>query len=669
MTPVFNEDQQKFIDAPIDQKVIGVASAGAGKTTVILARAKRILQEYPTGKVLLITFTRNSAKDMRDRLVKQVSENDLRRTTVGTFHAVLAKIIRDNAVAVGLQPSFSIIDENSTSTMYRSIIETSPEYLTIMENWFVTPNHPKLMKTDYSKAARAVSALVNTSAPEELMTGVFSDDTKYRMCKVDDGINKTTVEPILTMLHSVFKESLNQGRKTNTVNYDHILFIGYLMCKSGLMKPFKDSLAYMIVDEYQDTNLLQDAFVRYAGNTKLSLVGDVDQSIYGFRGGRPHLLEDHAKEGLVFNLRINYRSYTPILDLANNVIQHNTSGASIRKPMIGHKQNDESFGGVLHIETKKDFGEADFVLDKINFLLSKGVKHSEIAILVRSRMAVPAINDRLVRSKLPVNDTTKFADFMNSDVMVDTLNFIKIFTNPRDIYAFMAVLDRPKRGLGPKALETLINNAEELDLSIIEYIMSPAVDDLPKGLKSKVQVFIDVYSKIINPDNTMNFPETVQFLLKETGYIDWINGLKNNETHLNNLDILKGFIDEFTEEYAKEHAQYSLYDIANAFTFEMLSSTKNENEDGICVATIHGSKGLEWEHVFVLGMEDEIFPGGRLFDNEDMESERRLMYVAITRAKNSLTLCQTHSRISFGEKPLHPSVFLKECGIDNKRIV
>lgn len=669
MSTAYNEEQQALIDAPLDSKVIGVAGAGTGKTTTILARTRRILDTYKTGRIVLITFTRMAANDMRTRLLRQLEPEENRRITVGTFHSVIGQLIRENAVGVGLTPSFSIIDENSTNVMYRSIIENNDEYLQTFKDIFIGPEdnpfdekHKKLMKKDFNKFSNAVSTVINTAYPDELMSGEFGEETTNRLTKMLQYTPEISAT-LLPIYHSIFKKSLSVSRETNTVNYDHILFIGYLMAKSGMLNAYSDSLVHMIVDEYQDTNLLQDAFVRAVGGNKLTIVGDIDQAIYEFRGGKAGLIYEHAKEGTVVNLTLNYRSYQPILDVANQIIDNNQTGQEIRKPLRAFRSMDEGFGGILHTKADYDKIESQTIVEKIQLLQRQGVSPSDIAILVRSRMSIASINRELQTNKIAINDTTRFADFMKSDVMTDTLNFIKIYTNPKDIYAFMAILDRPARGLGPKAVQTLQTKAAEQTMSVVEYLLSDHINDLTPGMHKKVQSFVDVYTTLIDPDKPdMSFPTMINYLLEKTGYIDWIHGLKNKDTHLNNIEILRGMVKDFVREYDKEHSNYTLFDIANAFTFEMTSSIRQEDKEGITIATIHGAKGLEWKYVFVLGMEQQNFPGTKISDNADMESERRLMYVAVTRAKDGLWLCQSEHRLTFGETELDESQFLTESG-------
>lgn len=677
----FNTEQQALINASLSEKVIGVAGAGTGKTTTVLGRVRRILKEIKTGNIVLITFTRMAAQDLQKRLRRTLDEQDMRRIRVGTFHSTIGALIRDHAVSVGLQPSFSVLDETSSKVMIKSVIENDDAFLSAITDVLVGPDgvprdqkHKKLIKRDFNKIAMDISTVVNTAYPKELMTGVFGEETLVRLSKqlgydqdllqygtLPEGNNLP--QPFVRTLYDIFKESLMLGRETNTITYDQILFIGYLMTQTDILNAFKESVVHMIVDEYQDTNLLQDAFVRHVGGDHLTVVGDIDQAIYEFRGGKAELLEEHAREGKVINLTLNYRSHQPILDAGNAVIDYNESGRNIRKPLRAFRGNDGSFGGLLVVKSDDDHKEADAVIKRIQFLHSQGVAYKDIAILVRSRMAIPAINQALGKTKMPVNDTTQFADFMKSDVMTDTLNFIKIFTNPKDIYAFMAVLDRPKRGIGPKAVQTLQMNAAEHGLSVIEYLLSDHIKTLTPGLRKKVSDFVTVYETLTDEEHQhMAFPDMVDFLLNRTGYKAWAAALKNRDKYDANFTILEGMVEEFDKEYAKSHENYTLFDIANAFTFEMTSSIRQEDIEGVNIATIHGSKGLEWSHVFVLGMENELFPGTRLVDQADMESERRLMYVAATRAKNSLWLCGSRRRIAYPNGELSPSQFLTEIG-------
>lgn len=678
----FNKGQRALIDAPADHKAIGVAGAGTGKTTTILARTKRILTENKTGNVLLITFTRAAANDMKNRLELELNprpfddetilpfqdENsfiDMRRIMSGTFHSVIGTFIRRYAVDVGLSPNFSPIDENSTNIMYRNLIESNPLHLQSLTKWALEPNEKKLGKKHFNLAASTASAIVNMATPSELMDGRFSNETLYHLTKTHRTITDANVEEIAQFVYKLFKESITDGKKTNTVTYDHILFIGYLMAQADTLSNERQAFIHTIVDEYQDTNPLQDAFIRYFAGDRLTIVGDVDQSIYGFRGGRPTLILDHAQEADVYNLTVNYRSGQTILDSANRIIRHNNVGSTIRKDLEAGRQNPHP-GIVEFTVSTDDHIETQQIIRDIQKLRSQGAEWWDMAILIRSRMTLPEISKELTRANIPVFDTTKYADFMKSDVMVDTLNFLKVFVNPKDIYAFMGVIDRPKQGIGPVTLAKIQEYADKKQVSIVEYLLSKDVSQLTPALKKKVEKFIETYESVFKAqdNNHIDLEHLVGYIFKSFGYEEWLMGLKDNDRYKRDLITLKGVIRNFEEDFRKEHKNPSLFDIANAFVFDMSSvAVREEDKNGVCITTVHNAKGLEWKYVFLVGFEQENFPGTKIMDTEDMESERRLAYVAFTRAKDMLRIFAAQERICFTDQQLTPSSFIQEAGL------
>lgn len=683
----YNSQQQALIDAPVTSPVIGVAGAGTGKTTTILARTERILEEYQTGNILLITFTRAAANDIRKRLEAELTyrressylpfdtegnpsgdhswATDIRRVTVGTFHSVIANYIRHHATEIGLEPNFSIIDENSTNIMLRNLAEAKNEYINALMKWALEPNEKKLMKKHFNLLSSTVSALINTAPPEELMKGQFSKDTLYRLSKTHRTITEENASEVADFCYRIFKDSIIDGQRTNTVTYDQVLFIGYLLVVNDKLQEEKKSLIHTIVDEYQDTNLLQDAFIRYLAGEKLTIVGDIDQSIYEFRGGRPSLITEHAKEAEIYNLSYNYRSYQPILDTANRVIHNNETGEEIRADLTAIQKMDDQYGGITFTVSETDRLESAQVVKFIKEYQEKGVAWSDMAILLRSRMTLASISKALTAAHIPVYDTTKFADFMRSEVMTDTLNFLKVFVNPKDIYAFLGIIDRPKQGIGSAAIAKLQSYAEKHHQGLVEYLLSKNTKELTPALKKKIEKFVNTYESVMESNDNMEVSLSilVGYIFESFGYEKWLMGLEKRDRYKRDLITLKGMIRDFEEEYRKEHTKPTLYDLANEFVFNMSAvSSREEKKDGVCITTIHNAKGLEWDHVFLLGLEQENFPGTRLMDEEDLESERRLFYVAITRAKKSLHLYAAQHRIT-SENDLTPSQFIGEMGV------
>lgn len=678
----YNKGQQALIDAPADHKAIGVAGAGTGKTTTILARTKRILTENKTGNVLLITFTRAAADDMKTRLDLELNPRpfddpaalpfqdeapfiDMRRIMSGTFHSVIGIFIRRYAVDVGLSPNFSVIDENSTKIMYRNLVEANPLYVNFLTKWAMQPNDKKLGKKHFDLAANTASMLVNAATPSELMDGHFSDATLYQLSKTHRTITEENVREVAEFVYKLFKESIADGKRTNTVTYDQILFIGYLMAQADMLANERQAFIHTIVDEYQDTNPLQDAFIRYFAGERLTIVGDVDQSIYGFRGGRPTLILDHAKEAQVYNLTMNYRSGQDILNTANRIISHNKIGSTIRKDLEAGRDNPHPGIVDLTIATD-DRAETAQIIRDIQELHSRGAEWPDIAILIRSRMTLPEISRELTRAKIPVFDTTKYADFMKSDVMVDTLNFLKVFVNPKDIYAFMGVIDRPKQGIGPATLAKLQEYADKKQMSLVEYLLSKDIKDLTPALKKKIEKFVKTYESVFEAqeNNHIDLEHLVGYIFKSFGYEEWLMGLQNSDRYKRDLITLKGVIKNFEEDFHKTHKNPTLFDVANAFVFDMSSvAVREEDKNGVCITTVHNAKGLEWRYVFLIGFEQENFPGTQIVDEEDMESERRLAYVAFTRAKDMLRIFASQNRICYGDQKLTPSSFITEADL------
>lgn len=673
----YNDEQQQLIDAPIDEIVIGASAAGSGKSTTLVARAKKILQNkmYTSGQVMLISFTRNAAEDLRKKLQSALTDEEMKRVITGTYHSIMGKMIRAKAIEVGLQPNFSIVDEYSTLTLYQRMVQESPEYNDLFRRWTLHSDDydrdKKLGKREYNIIANTISLMINNAQPEQLLNGAFDKDMYQRLSHQQKDFHwlpQEMKERVVDALYKIFQNSIIHARETNVITYDMILFISYLMAKNGLLRSFQQTIIHTIVDEFQDSNYLQDAWVRAIAGNHLTLIGDVDQSIYSFRGGRPSIMDNYTHQYKVYNLSLNYRSMQNILSVGNTIIERNHEGKASRKPMNAFR-TESPMTAVRWYEAEYDSQEADHIIQVIQTLHEKqGIAYEEMAILVRSRMTLAVLNKRLQLAKIPLNDTTRFADFMKSEVMVDMLNFIKIFTNPKDIYAFMATLDRPKRGIGPVALQKLEMASKKHEQSIIEFILSDNIDTLTPSLKRKVIDYKTIYQSLLDHNKELTLSEAVDYLLQHTGYIKWANGLKDNERILHNIDLLQQMVLDYEKHYQESNGdkEYTLYDIANQFTFDMTSAVKEESPEGVTISTIHGAKGLEWRVVFVVGVEQGTFP--LVTQHIDWEDERRLMYVATTRAKDILLYYTTKYRVTSNGKELEPSALMLETGVSPQYI-
>lgn len=700
-----NTQQKALVDAPFDHETVGIAGAGTGKTTTIMARAVRFLKEKRDGQLLLVTFTRLAAREMEERLAKEVDENEMRRVSVGTFHSIIARLIRQNATAIGIDRDFTILDNRSAITLYKqSISMLDKADVDFLEHKFGKKRKRKIKnekgeeKTiteyivgnkEYGIIASSCSKLINVAQIEELDEGRFNWNTIRRvgenvtryMNPHDDG------NTYVNILYRIFLRSIKLAIEADTMSYDQILFFGYLMTKKSaktgqsLLNSENSPFAYVIVDEYQDTSPLQDFFISSVTDGNLTVVGDIDQAIYEFRGGTTKLLERRAKRAReadpdsVINLTYNYRSYQPILDAANSVIKNNTSGKDIRKPLSTLKPLDSHFDGVTHVHAYNESKEAEDVFKRIHFLHDKkGIPYSNMAVLVRSRMALAPFSAKVKSQKkgkkyIPFNDLTNFSDVLESDNMNDVLNYLTVLTTPKNGFAFEAILDRPKRGIGPVAIATVKKLAKENHQSLVQFVLSDNIDQLSKigqkSLETKIRSFTGVYRELIKSSISSKdgkiLKENVDLILQRSGYLTWINGLNDKDKlrQVGNLDQIKTILDQFEDDYQQQRgSDYNLFDIVNAFLTEVKDMAKaHYDKDGVVINTIHGVKGLEYDEVFLLGANQTIMERG------DEEEERRLMYVALTRAKRGLVVYSTDWRL--GQNDL-PSRFVAEMGNINK---
>lgn len=701
-----NTQQQALVDAPFDHEIVGIAGAGTGKTTTIMARAARFLKEKKAGRLLLVTFTRLAAREMQERLAKEVDDDEMRRVEVGTFHSIIARLIRQNATVIGIDRDFTILDSRSAVTLYKqSISMLDRDDLKFLKKKFGKKTKRKIKNEqgkvetivdynignkEYGVIASSCSKLINVARITELDSGLFEADTIRRVGENVSRYLNPRYEGLdyVNILYKIFLRSIKLAIEADTMSYDQILFFGYLMTKKSaqtgksVLNSENSPFAYVIVDEYQDTSPLQDFFVNSITNGNLTVVGDIDQAIYEFRGGTTKLLEERARKARetdpnsVINLTYNYRSYQPILDAANSVIGHNQSGQDVRKPLSTLKNLDSQFDGVTHVHAFNESKEAEDVFKRIRFLHNeKGIPYSKMAVLVRSRMALAPFSAKVKSQKkdknyIPFNDMTNFSDVLESDNMNDVLNYLTVLTTPKNGFAFEAILDRPKRGIGPVAINLLKKLSKENHQSLVQFVLSDNIDQLSKigqkSLETKIRSFTAVYRDLIkqsfNAANGKLLKPAVSMILQRSGYLAWINGLNDKDKNRQggNLEQIKTILDQFEDDYRQQRGtDYNLFDIVNAFLTEVKDMAKSRyDKDGVVINTIHGVKGLEYDEVFLIGANYTIMER-----NGNEEEERRLMYVALTRAKRGLVVYSTDRRLGQADEP---STFVKEMGDVNK---
>ena len=669
----FNEEQKNVIHADISESAVVTAAAGSGKTTTLVERIVHLVNNPNIeGKIIAISFTRDAAKSLKDKLSDRLKEEDLRRVQTGTFHSIFGQIIRNYSDELGLNKNFTIIDETSTHKLVEQAIEVNDKLHNEFTKLAFYSENELNRKYTYKHVANSISLLVNNINPELLLKKQFDQSSIIEHYRFDNSlipdnilINSKVIDKDKDIANyhfhfivSVFLESFKQARETSTITYDQILFTTYILAVNGLLEKEKDKIGYILIDEFQDTNTIQYEIIKSLIKNNIMYIGDINQSIYEFRGAKPSIMASLSDNTKVYNMSYNYRSYQQILDHSNDLIQRNTEGRDMFKPMVQGATLPNEYFGTRALRFKNSSHEAAKVTEMVQRLLHIGVNPKDIAILVRNRRIPPVLTKELLTKGVILNDTTKSADFIKSETVKDVFSFLKILVNPKDIYSFMHTLDRPKKGIGAKTLEKIKNTAKEYNMNLVEFVLSDKVESLTPKLREKVIGYTELYHDLLQTKH-LGLSEVIDFILERSGYLTWIKGLQNNKSMLSNLEKLKELANDYHEEYLITNADFTLIDLIGDFLLEFSTVNKVENVDGVTISTIHNAKGLEWDYVFIVGCDEGIIPGV----GDDIESDRRLMYVALTRAKKGLLLTCCDERVGY-DLEFQPSSFIREANIN-----
>ncbi len=618
-----NEEQIKPV-LQTEGAVLVLAGAGSGKTRVLTTRIAYLVEEkrVPPEGVLAITFTNKAANEMKERLGGII---DTSRMWVCTIHSMCVRIIRMYAKEMGIGSNFSIYSE----TERNNIIKKSFQECDFEDE--------KLLKTIKFHIANAKMLGYDPDRYAEEYAGEREIDEIY---KVYSRYQKHLKENNALD----FDDLLNETRNLLKTNEDARNYLG-------------GKFRYILVDEFQDTNEVQYEIIRYLASVhgNLFAVGDDDQSIYGWRGAKIENIlhfEKDFKGAHVFKLERNYRSTKHILQLANTVIKNNGR----RKDKTLWTENEEGTAAKVY-EAEQEDGEARYVAQTIAGLLRQGYRYSDFAILMRINALTRSFEQEFTGDGIPYKVFGGFKFFERKEIK-DLLAYLRLINNPFDSEAALRIINFPKRGIGAKTVESLQNYAYSQELSIYDSLLDIDEIGFTGGTREKLVGFRDLIKKWIIDSQDMPVNELVKAIVSDT---------KMREAYADDSDESinkRANIDEFinsVEEYCKLNEGATLTDYLNQVT---LSSDTDEMDDGnyVTLATIHAVKGLEFRFVFLCGMEENTMPISRAIENdEDMEEERRLMYVAITRAKERLYLTRSKSRYLYGKRePTARSRFLKE---------
>ncbi len=622
-------DKQKEAVEYFAGPLLILAGAGSGKTRVLTYKIAYMLEQeiVKPWQILAITFTNKAAKEMKERvegLVGQVASD----MWLGTFHSVCVRILKREIELLGYTRDFNIFDEIDKEKVIKEVMKK----LNIDEKVYPVG----LIKSEISKAKE-----------------VMKDDTMYAKDAIGD-YRKEEIAKIYTMYQTTL-------RKNNSIDFDDIIMltVRLFLDNPDRLMYYQEKFKYILVDEYQDTNKTQFMLISLlsgiSGN--ICVVGDESQSIYGFRGADiTNILnfENCFPNAKIIKLEENYRSTQTILNAANEVIKNNSS--KIEKNLW--TQNGE--GEKINYKTlNNEYEEVEYVVEKIDESCRKdGYNYSDFAVLFRTNAQARVLEEVFMRSGTPYKLIGGIKFYARKEIK-DIISYLKLIQNKNDNIALKRIINEPKRGIGDTALDKLDMIATEKGVSIFELIQDSY--NLA-GLRSagNVILFRDMMNSLIKEKDNMKVSDLIKKVLKDSGYEDMLNSEGTKETEIR-YDNLMEFIG-VAMEFENENAENTLGDFLESIALVSDVDNLDESTEAVTLMTMHSAKGLEFNNVFLVGMEEGLFPSKRSMEEDaETEEERRLCYVAITRAKKNLYITNTKKRTLYGSTTFSiPSRFIDE---------
>lgn len=605
--------------------VLVIAGAGSGKTRVLTSRIAHIVKDLGVSpyNVLAITFTNKAADEMKERLSQMI--DGVEDMWVCTIHSMCVRLLRYGAEKIGYGRDFSIYSETDKDKVVKRVIVS--------------------LGLEVDQYAKSAKNLISARKTKNLSIEEFEKDNA-RMKNIGD----------IVRIMKGYEEEL---KRSNAFDFDDLLIKTHELLSEDreTLEKFSNRFRYIHIDEFQDTNAVQYDIVKMLSyvHGNIFAVGDDDQSIYGWRGADINNIlgfERDFKNAKVYKLERNYRSTKKILDVANTVIKHNTN----RKDKTLWTGNDDGVNPEVYIADDES-GEAQYTAIQIKNLVARGYKYSDFAVLMRINALSRSYEQEFMKYGLPCKVYGGFKFFERKEIK-DLTAYLRLLCNPLDNEAVLRVINVPKRGIGDKSIEVLQKYADGNGFSVFDGVFDCDLLDLNNGAKSKIRSFKDIISSLIVDKETMTLTELVKSVIDKTNYMSCFEEkTEENEDKKRNVNELLASVEEFE----KQNPQASLSEYLNGIT---LSSDTDEINDGnfITLATVHSVKGLEYRVVFVCGLDREIFPIERNGSiDDDIEEERRLMYVAVTRARERLYITRAKSRFLYGSRrPTFQSEFLNE---------
>lgn len=620
-------ENQRVAASHIDGAMLILAGAGSGKTKTITTRLAYLISEVgiAPSNTLTLTFTNKAANEMRTRALKMLGDGGKNFTPLlCTFHKFGLLFLKFYIDRLGRKNNFVIID---------------------------TDDKKRILKGFESNIATPVLASEISNFKNSLLS--VEDAAHHAAIEIDEHKFKDGYYARLANIYKLYEEYLAAN---NLVDFDDLLCLSYKILDEdeALAREISQRYAYIMVDEYQDTNDLQYKLLKKLCLTheNIAVVGDDDQSIYGWRGAKIENIlnfKDRFKDVKVIRLEQNYRSTSQILRAANELIDHNRN--RLGKELKSTKEGGEE---VALIESDDETMESLKVAKRIKKLLGSGVAASEIAILYRINALSRSLEDGLNKEKIPYKMVGGVKFYERAEVK-DVISYLRLVANENDDFSLKRVINRPKRGLGKISLAKIEKIAFENKFSLFEAIC--ALDESDKELSKKIVSALDEFAANLKELKECGSAyELIDKLEAKFGIKKYYESLPDGSERVANIDEFYAMI----KDQIKQDPSFSIEEFLNEIALQ--SEQDNIGGEAISIMSIHASKGLEFEHLFVIGLEEGFFP--LLGDGSDIEEERRLAYVAITRAKKTLGLSYANSRFYKGQRTrLEKSRFLSEAGV------
>ncbi|MDO4530748.1 MAG: DNA helicase PcrA [Bacillota bacterium] len=627
-----NEMQQKAV-LQTEGPVLILAGAGSGKTGALTVRIAHLLEEgIKPWNILAITFTNKAAREMKERVEKLVGDaaGDM---WISTFHSTCVRILRREIHHLDYENQFSIYDADDQEKIMREVFKRL-----------------NMSTTEKTFTVKAAMSIISSLKEEMVSWEAYSQ-------KVDkNDLKAVRVARVYQTYQRMLKEN-------NALDFDDLIYKTVLLFRQfpEVLEKYQDRFRYIMVDEYQDTNTSQYELVAMLANKyrNLCVVGDDDQSIYGWRGANIRNILDFEKDfpnTTVIKLEQNYRSTKKILEAANAVIHNNQT----RKDKTLWTENDA--GSILHIyKGENEYDECRFVAEKILELEGAGRSKGEMAVLYRTNAQSRAVEDQMVKKGIPYRLFGGVRFYERKEIR-DILSYLKVMANPADTIALRRIINVPKRGIGDTSLDKLAAFAEEQNIPLYDALSRLDEITALKTRAAKFRDFYELFNHLKEDAAQLSVAELIDAVIKRTGYLQLLLA-EGTEEALSRIQNMDEFVNKAAE-YDKVNPEGGLEGFLEEVALVADIDSYEEGEETVSLMTLHSAKGLEFPYVFIIGMEEGIFPGYRAVmygDEKDIEEERRLCYVGITRAKEELFLTHAKCRMQHGITQYNaPSRFLKE---------